>query len=110
MGPKNINEYKKTEENRLWEIGNWDVKTIKEFKDLILSYNQIPSTKKLINSMIRFKDMYQDVTANPFHFDLFSSIDDINDERRAKRSSIYLNKKDIIKTVDGKNVYCITVK
>lgn len=100
---QNHKENKKSGNFKLWEIGNWDVKVIREFRNLLTSYGQVPSTKRLINSMIKFENMYQDITPNPFHFDLFSAIDDINSERRARRARIYLNKKDIIKTVDGKN-------
>ena len=88
---------------KLWEICQWDVKTVQIFSNLIASYNQEPATKKLISSMIRFENMYNDLTANPFHFDLFSSLEDKNDYRRALKTRIYMNKKDLVKTVDGKN-------
>src|SRR3989338_2527182 len=48
---------------KLWEICQWDVKTVQ----------------------------------------IFSNLEDKNDYRRALKTRIYMNKKDLVKTVDGKN-------
>lgn len=91
-------------EYKLWQLDKWDVKTVKTFANLILSYQQTPSTKRLINSMIKFEEMYNPLVPGPFHVDIFNTIEGKNEYRKGLRVRIYLNKKDLIKTVDEKGV------
>lgn len=89
-------------EYKLWQLDEWDAKTIKTFSELILSYQATPSTKRLVNSMIKFEEMYNPLVPGPFHVDIFNLIDGQNEYRKGLRTKIYLHKKDLIKTVDEK--------
>lgn len=84
------------------EFAGWDVKTIQLFKDYLLRFENTPSSKSLLFSMIKFSDMYRPLKPNIFHFDLFDMRDERNEERAAKRARIYLNKKDLVKVVGKK--------
>lgn len=89
-------------EYELARLANWDVKTIKTFDDLVLRYQQTPSTKRLIKSMVKFENMYNPLVPGPFHVDIFNVIEGTNEYRKGLRARIYLHKKDLIKTVDEK--------
>jgi len=81
----------------LVEFANWDVKTAILFKHRLLDYENTPSSKLLLSSMIKFEDMYRPLKRGPFHFEMFDVLDDVNGERAAKQAGIYLYRKDLIK-------------
>lgn len=87
---------------KLAKLAGWGVKTIETFDELNLGYQQTPSTKRLINSMIKFADMYNPLVPGTFHVDTFNVIEGKNEYRKGLRARIYLHKKDLIKTADGK--------
>lgn len=77
----------------------------KTFEKLLQEYQQIPKSKKLIYSMVRFEDMYRSPGAQ---LTLFTAITGLNDPygavelARARRAEIYNTSKDLVKTVDAK--------
>ena len=81
----------------LANFADWDVKTIQLFKYLILSWENTPSSKLFLTSMIKFTEMYRPLKRGPFHFELFDVLDDVNEERAAKQASAYLYRKDLVK-------------
>lgn len=81
----------------LVEFANWDVKTAQLFKCYLLDYENTPSSKLLLTSMIKFEEMYKPLKRGPFHFELFDVLEDVNEERAAKQAGIYLYRKDLIK-------------
>ncbi|MEK7611488.1 MAG: PaaX family transcriptional regulator C-terminal domain-containing protein [Patescibacteria group bacterium] len=46
--------------------------------------------------MVKFEEMYQPITRNPFRIDPFDSLRGINEYRQIKRAQIHLTKKDLI--------------
>lgn len=78
----------------------------KIFKKLLQKYQQVPTSKKLLHSMVRFEELYapdygyQDLLSRTFPFlpDPFG-----NEEiRQANRARIYNTHKDLIKTTEGR--------
>lgn len=79
----------------------------KTFKKLLQEYQQVPTSKKLLYSMVRFEDLYapgygyQDILVRAFPFlpDPFG-----NEEiRQVNRARIYNTNKDLIKATDGRH-------
>lgn len=81
----------------LIEFANWDVKTARLFKYYLLDYENTPSSKLLLTSMIKFEEMYKPLKRGPYHFEMFDVLDDVNEERAAKQAEIYLYRKDLVK-------------
>ena len=94
------NKKQKTTTTSLAELGSWDIKTTKLFRKYLIKYESLPSYKKILNSMIKFKDMYQPIVKGSTYIDLFSRLAVINEEKRLKRIQVYMNKRDIISTFD----------
>ena len=72
----------------------------KIFDKYLLAYNALPSHKKVLSSMIKFKDMYQPLSKRPGYPTPFIDLKGINAERRLQRAQILLNKRDLIATHD----------
>ncbi len=78
----------------------------KIFEKLLEEYYQVPTSRKLLCSMVRFEDLYapgygyQDILVRTFSFlpDLFG-----NEEiRQVNRARVYNTRKDLIKTTEGR--------
>lgn len=63
---------------------------------MLLKYRSTPTSKNLVSSMIKFEEMYQPITRNPFRIDPFDSLRGINEYRQIKRAQAHLTKKDLI--------------
>ncbi len=72
----------------------------KIFDKYLLAYTALPSHKKVLSSMIKFKDMYQPLSKRPGYPTPFIDLKGINAERRLQRAQILLNKRDLIATHD----------
>jgi len=75
-------------------------KNRKLFDKYLLAYESLPSYKKVLSSMIKFKDMYQPLTTRPGYPHPFFDIEGINAERKFQRAKIALNKRDLISAFD----------
>lgn len=87
----------------LFEFAQWDLKTIDLLSKMLVDYESTPLSKCLVQSMIKFEDMYQDIKPGPFHVSLFEDLEGLNDERRGRRARLYLAKKDLVKSIDEGN-------
>jgi len=76
------------------------LKNQKLFKKYLNSYEGLPSYKKILSTMIKFKQMYKPLLKKPGYPDLFGHIKAENEWRKYKRSQILLNKRDLIGTFD----------
>jgi len=64
------------------------------------NYETLPSYKKVLSSMIKFREMYQPIRRGGLYIDFSGYLAAVNEERRWKRAQIYLNKRDLIQTFD----------
>lgn len=90
-------------DSKLAEFAKWDLKTIKKFRRYISEYELVPSYKKVLNSMIRFSDMYRPIIKGSLFLDIYGTVTSANEYRSMMRSKIYMNKRDIINTFDKKS-------
>lgn len=102
---KKISKNKKREFKHIFELADWGIKTINTFEDYLADYDSLPSYKKVLSSMIKFKDMYQPImygsrSAQAVRNFFTGEIDEINEYRKYKRAEIYMNKRDLIQTFD----------
>lgn len=67
----------------------------KIFNKYLSEYSTLPQYKKILNGLIKFKDMYQDVATLPYPGKAMAK-----EERAAKRAEIYMLRRDIISTRD----------
>ena len=81
------------------DLANWNAAICKSFDDLLASYKVTPTSKSVLNSMIKFEGMYRDVNPGLFSTNFWTDFGGINEERRGKRLRTYLAKRDLIKTV-----------
>lgn len=88
--------------NRLARLAGWDSKLTAKFRTYLLEYASTPSYKKVLSSMIKFEDMYRPIVKGPQFTDIFGTVSATNEYRAFMRSKIYMNKRDIIATVDEK--------
>jgi len=72
----------------------------KLFEKYFLTYDTLPSHKKILSSMIKFRDMYRPLLKRPGYPTPFIDIEGINAERKLQRAQIFLNKRDLITTRD----------
>lgn len=72
----------------------------KLFDKYLLAYDTLPSHKKVLSTMIKFKDMYRPLLKRPGYPVLFTDIEGINAERKFQRAQIALNRRDLINTFD----------
>ena len=84
----------------LSRLAGWDIKTANLFERYLSVYQKLPSYKKILNSMIRFEEMYQPVRKGRWQVDIFDQIGALNEERRCERAKIYMYKRDLINTID----------
>lgn len=84
------------------KLTNWKLREIKLFNKYLLNYERTYNFKKLLDSMIKFEEMYQPIRKSSTYIDPTSYIKSLNEERKFKRYEISLNKKDLINTVDVK--------
>lgn len=70
------------------------------FDEYLLKYETVPSYKKVLSTMIKFEDMYRPIVKGPMFVDPFGHIAEINEQRKFRRTQIYLNKRDLINTFD----------
>jgi len=89
-----------THSQSLPSLAGWDFKTTKRFNHFLTKYETLPSYKKVLSTMIKFKEMYQPIRKSSTYIDPFGNLASINEERRLKRIQIYMNKRDIINTFD----------
>lgn len=75
-------------------------KNQKLFNRYLLAYDPLPSYKKVLSSLIKFKDMYQPLSKRPGYPILFTDIKGINAERKLQKAQIALNRRDLISTFD----------
>jgi len=81
------------------------------FGKYVARYERIPNYKKVLNSMIKFSEMYQPLRKGRWQVDIFGQINALNEWRKYQRAQIYMNKKDLISTVDsaqGKKIVVTT--
>jgi len=71
----------------------------KLFDKYLWAYNALPSHKKVLSTMIKFKQMYQPI-GKPGYPDPFGRKKDANEWLRLKRAEVYLNKRDLVETFD----------
>ena len=76
-------------------------KNQKLFEKYLFRYDTLPSYKKVLSTMIKFKRMYQSIAKPMGYPDPFGQIKGTNELRRLKRSEVYLNKRDLINTFDS---------
>ena len=73
----------------------------KLFDKYLLAYGALPSHKKVLSTMIKFKDMYRPISKRPGYPTPFVDIEGMNAERKLQRAQVFLNKRDLIQTQDG---------
>lgn len=107
MGSKKSRAVKSKKEeitftSKLPSKAKWGIKDMLKFNDYVIRYDSIPSYKKLLNTMIKFKDMYQPISKPPMIFDYLGFYSSANEARSAKRLEIYMLKRDLINSFDEK--------
>lgn len=100
---KKIRKSPRSKTVSLSEFARWDVKTVAILHSYLTSLEATPSSKTLISSMIRFSQMYTEISKSPFSTNFWTDFNGINEYRKAQRAKTYLHKKDLLKTVDGVN-------
>lgn len=93
---------------KIWTFSKWDVKTVKDFDELLFGLESTPSSKILITQMVKCSWLYEPVKPGPFSFDQRGVVKAINEYRESRRAKLYLLDKDLIKTADsggGKTLY-----
>ena len=75
-------------------------KNQKLFDKYFLAYDALPSYKKVLSSMIKFKEMYRPISKRPGYPALFIDIKGLNEERKFQRMQIFLNRRDLVSTFD----------
>lgn len=85
---------------KIWDFAKWDVKTINEFDNLLISLEATPSSKILLSQMIKYSEMYRPAKAHPLSFDYLGIVKGVNEYREERRSQIYLLEKDLLKVND----------
>ena len=91
---------KKVDFQSLPAFAEWDFKTVKQFNHYLANYEALPSYKRVLNTMIKFKEMYQPIGKSSTYVDPNRQLASINEERKLKRIQIYMNRRDIINTFD----------
>lgn len=92
----------KTQHFSLYALADWDLRTINLFEKYLAEFDSLPLTKSLLNSMIKFKEMYPTVWANPYSWrTVFGETAGENEYRQIMRAQIRLREKDLLKAVDG---------
>jgi len=76
------------------------LKNQKLFDKYLLAYDALPSYKKVLSTMIKFKDMYQPLYKRPGYPTPFTDLDGLNAERKLQRTRIALHRRDLIQTFD----------
>lgn len=76
-------------------------KNQKLFENYLFRYDALPSYKKILSTMIKFKRMYQPIVKPMGYADPFGHLKGTNEWRRLKRSEVYLNKRDLVNTFDS---------
>ena len=76
------------------------LKNRKLFDKYLLAYDALPPYKKVLSTMIKFKDMYQPLSKRPGYPTPFFDIKGINAERKLTRAQVALNRRDLIATRD----------
>jgi len=84
------------------KIADWPLKTVNKFISYLEDYEHIPNYKKVLTSMIDAGQMYQPLRGGSLKPDISGERAALNSERRAQRAQIYMNKIDIIETLDPK--------
>lgn len=82
------------------EETNLKFKHQKLFNKYLINYETLPSYKKILSTMIKFKGMYQPITRGPLYVDTLGHLATINEIRKVRRMEVYLNKRDLIQTFD----------
>lgn len=96
-----VNDRKKGQNMVLVELAGWGIKTARKFKKLLEDYEQTPSSKVLLASMIKFEEMYQPLYRGVFRPDPFGEIRGENEYRAAKRAGVSLRQKDLVRVTGG---------
>lgn len=82
----------------------WDTGSLVRLKQYLLSFEKLPSYKKLLNSMIKFGDMYRQLYISPRKSYYIKGYKEIMEEdniyRAQKRAEVYMNRRKLIKVVD----------
>ncbi|MCG2686021.1 hypothetical protein L6258_01465 [Candidatus Parcubacteria bacterium] len=81
-------------------VAGWGIKTINLFEKYRHNHEQLSSYKKVLGTMIKFKEMYRPLYRGGKRVDLTGRLEEINEYRRLRRAEIYLNKRDLINTFD----------
>lgn len=74
----------------------------KIFDDYLQEFETVPSYKKVLSTMIKFEKMYRPIIKPWGHADPFGALWGENERRKLKRAQVYMNRKDIISTIDKK--------
>jgi hypothetical protein len=72
----------------------------KIFDKYLLHYEKFPSYKKVLSTMIKFKDMYRPIVKPLGFADLSGYVAMSNELRSLKKSQTFLNRRDLISTFD----------
>lgn len=73
------------------------------FEKYLTIYQDLLNYKKLLDSLIKFNQMYQPVPRGDRQVDPWGHLAGINEERKIRRAQVYLNEKDLIQTFDEKS-------
>lgn len=84
----------------IYRFADWDSPTVLSFDRLLSDYETTPASKKLLNSLIKFEEMYPEIKPGPYSRDWTGKLKALNEFRRSQRARIYLRSKDLIRTVD----------
>lgn len=99
--PTKLRRKPERQEKSLASLSGWNIETTEKFERYLQNYEALPAYKKVLNSMIKFSEMYQPLRKGRWEVDIFDQIGALNEERQYQRAQIYMNKRDIINTFDS---------
>lgn len=76
----------------------WGITTTNTFRNYLTEYRNLPQTKKLLQSMIKFSEMYKPPSKTNMGIGILKNIWGKEEIRKLKRAQIYMRNKDLITT------------
>ena len=90
------------DEKEFLKLANFPLKLEESLLGYLSDFETVPDYKKIVNSMIEAKNLYQPLTSSSLYPDFGGDLREINEYRKFQQARFYMHKKDIINTTDEK--------